>query len=210
VGEVGLQLSGGQRQRIAIARAIVRNPSILIFDEATSALDVTSERIVQAALAKASHGRTTIVIAHRLSTIKLADQIVVVAKGQAMQAGTHDSLLEEVGGAYWKLVNAQKLATNSGKPRDGNVSPNDWDDTSSAIQEEDCLDTQIERQSSGQLVSLQLKETDAKVDVVQSTEPGVKPAQGIMTSFAMLLFEQKQNWSSYGLILVAAAGAGCK
>ncbi|KAH5553229.1 hypothetical protein HBI25_173440 [Parastagonospora nodorum] len=208
VGEVGLQLSGGQRQRIAIARAIVRNPSILIFDEATSALDVTSERIVQAALAKASHGRTTIVVAHRLSTIKLADQIVVVAKGQATQVGTHDSLLEEVGGAYWKLVNAQKLATTSGKPRDDSISTNDGDDTSSAIQEKECLDTQIERQSSGQLVSLPLKETDAKVDVVQSTEPAVKPAKGIMTSFAMLLLEQKQNWSSYVLILVAAAGAG--
>lgn len=190
----------------------MRNPSILIFDEATSALDVTSERIVQAALAKASHGRTTIVIAHRLSTIKSADHIVVVTKGQAIQSGTHDSLLEEVGGAYWKLVNAQKLATSSVKPRDDDISTNDRDDTGSAMQEKEIFDAQIERQSIGRPVSLPLDEMDVKVDAVQSTAHDAKPdqAKGIMTSFAMLILEQKRNWSSYGLILVAAAGAGCK
>ena len=190
----------------------MRNPSILIFDEATSALDVTSERIVQAALSKASHGRTTIVIAHRLSTIKLADQIVVVTKGRAIQVGTHESLLEGVGGEYWKLVNAQKLATSSVKPRDDDALTNDRDDTSSAMQEKEVLDTKIVRQSIGELVSLPLEELDAQVDVVQSTAPDAKPdqAKGIVTGFAMLLIEQKGNWFSYGLILVAAAGAGCK
>ncbi|KAL1597186.1 hypothetical protein SLS60_008768 [Paraconiothyrium brasiliense] len=109
VGDNGIKLSGGQRQRIAIARSIVKNPRILIFDEATSALDVASERIVQEALDKVSHNRTTIIIAHRLSTIQRADNIVVLAKGRVIQQGTHKSLLANRDGAYWKLVNAQQL-----------------------------------------------------------------------------------------------------
>jgi ABC-type multidrug transport system ATPase subunit len=86
----------------------------LILDEATSSIDVRGERLVQAALDKVSEGRTTITIAHRLSTIKKADKIIVLKKGKLIEQGTHDSLLADENGAYWALVNAQKLSMGEG------------------------------------------------------------------------------------------------
>ena len=106
IGERGLNLSGGQRQRIAIARAILKNPRVLILDEATSALDTESEKIVQAALDKLMVGRTSFVIAHRLSTIFNADQILVVENGHIREHGTHAELLAR-GGLYSNLYNIQ-------------------------------------------------------------------------------------------------------
>ena len=106
IGERGLNLSGGQRQRIAIARAILKDPRILILDEATSALDTESEKIVQAALDKLMIGRTTFVIAHRLSTIFQADQIYVIDAGKIVESGTHEELLK-LGGLYSNLYNIQ-------------------------------------------------------------------------------------------------------
>lgn len=106
IGENGASLSGGQKQRLAIARAVLKNPSILILDEATSALDTVSEYLVQDALDKLMRGKTTIIIAHRLSTIKNADLIVVLDKGKIVQQGRHDDLLSQAG-TYRDLYQTQ-------------------------------------------------------------------------------------------------------
>ena len=108
IGDSGNMLSGGQKQRLSIARAVLKNPPIMVLDEATSALDTESEQLVQLALEKMMMNRTSLVIAHRLSTIQKADRIVVLRKGEIMEQGKHDDLLLEKG-EYYKLVNMQSF-----------------------------------------------------------------------------------------------------
>ena len=111
IGDRGSRLSGGQRQRLSIARAILRNPPILILDEATSALDTESEKLVQEALQRLMQNRTSLVIAHRLSTVQHADEIVVLQHGRIVERGTHDELLRREGGVYQRLSSMQTNAT---------------------------------------------------------------------------------------------------
>ena len=108
IGDRGNKLSGGERQRITIARAVLKNPPILILDEATSSLDTESERLVQDAINNLMNNRTSIVIAHRLSTIRHADEIIVLQKGKIVERGNHELLLEK-NGFYRKLVEMQEV-----------------------------------------------------------------------------------------------------
>jgi ATP-binding cassette subfamily B protein len=109
IGENGARLSGGERQRISIARAILRNPKILILDEATAAMDTETERKVQAAIEELSRGRTTLVIAHRLSTLKDVDSLIIVENGRIAEKGTHTELIAKKG-IYHKLFTLQVIA----------------------------------------------------------------------------------------------------
>jgi len=109
IGDSGNTLSGGQKQRLSIARAVLKNPPIMILDEATSALDTESEQLVQIALEKMMQNRTSLVIAHRLSTIQKADKIVVLKQGEIVEQGKHDELLAKKG-EYFKLVTMQSLS----------------------------------------------------------------------------------------------------
>ncbi len=112
VGEKGINLSGGQRQRIAIARALLKNPRLLILDEATSALDTESERLVQEALDRLMQGRTTFIVAHRLTTVQRADRILVLNKGRIVEEGTHPALMEQ-GGLYHYLYTLRQAELNT-------------------------------------------------------------------------------------------------
>ena len=187
VGDSGTKLSGGQRQRISIARAIIKKPRILILDEATSAIDVRGERIVQAALDKVSQNRTTITIAHRLSTIRKADAIVVLKKGQVVEQGTHDTLLENEAGTYYGLVHAQQLALG------------DSNEVADSDDQEEDLDAILRREKSAALS-----------EATATAKSAAWKDRGLVGSFGKLLFEQKSRFPYYGLTIVFAMIAGGK
>ncbi|KAK3310165.1 P-loop containing nucleoside triphosphate hydrolase protein [Chaetomium strumarium] len=183
VGDQGAKLSGGQRQRLAIARSIIKKPKILILDEATSAIDVRGERIVQAALERASKGRTTITIAHRLSTIKNADRICVLQNGRVVEEGTHDSLLENELGAYYGLVHAQKLSLG--------------DDTGGKeMHEEEDLGAVLAREKSA-----------AKSVAENAKEDAKWRDRNLFNGFGKLLYEQRRRFPFYILAIIGGMGA---
>lgn len=194
VGEAGIKLSGGQRQRMAIARSIIKKPAILILDEATSAIDVRSEKIVEAALERASKGRTTITIAHRLSTIRKADHIVVLKNGAAVEEGTHADLIVREDGAYSALVHAQHLEIGGTE---------DVDD-----------DDQLNRSASSPLDDhLELEKSKSMASAKDFTgnsgdEHGSDKQRGFVRSVGRLLYEQRQHRIIYSFILLGALGGG--
>lgn len=198
MGDRGLHFSGGQRQRIAIARAIVRQPKILIFDEATSALDVTSEGIVQAALDRVAKSRTTLIIAHRLATISDADCIIVMKKGRVVQQGTHDDLVKIKDGTYWSLVRSQQLATGFTTFRAQNL----HDDVLERAPKRQSFI--VEKESYETLVESQTTIAEVAESVSGATPAAAPHIPNLWKSLRLLISEQRSNWWRY-LVMIAAA-----
>ena len=186
VGESGIKLSGGQRQRLAIARSIIRKPKILILDEATSAIDVRSEAIVQKALDQVSKSRTTIVIAHRLATIQKADRIIVLRDGCKIEEGTHEQLLSNELGLYAGLVRAQKIQEEAREADEDHDEQNDSEP--------------LRRKSTGV--------QSAALDIEDSTQAGEYKKKGLFGSVGLFLYEQRNRWIFFLLILFGTMGAG--
>ncbi|PYI19029.1 lipid A export ATP-binding/permease protein msbA [Aspergillus violaceofuscus CBS 115571] len=184
VGENGTKLSGGQRQRLAIARSIVKQPTILILDEATSAIDVRGEKIVQAALDRLAENRTTIVIAHRLTTIRKADHIIVMKGGVDVEQGTHEELLAIEDGVYSGLVNAQTLEMLDAEGSDIQDEMEDTDD-------DDAKSAKMSLKGVGKEDELEKSKT-----------------RGFFGSIGVFLYENRGQWRFYIPALLGAAGAG--
>ncbi|MEG1887001.1 MAG: ATP-binding cassette domain-containing protein, partial [Oscillospiraceae bacterium] len=117
LGERGVGLSGGEKQRVSIARAVLKNPNILIFDEATAAVDSETENLIQGAIERLISGRTTLMIAHRLSTLRKANKIIVVDKGEIIEFGTPEELMAQKG-KYYKLIEIQSMSDKIRKTKE--------------------------------------------------------------------------------------------
>ncbi|EPE03869.1 abc transporter [Ophiostoma piceae UAMH 11346] len=238
----GLKLSGGQRQRLAIARAIIKQPSVLVLDEATSAIDVRSEQIVQAALDRASQNRTTITIAHRLSTVRKADNIVVMRKGgKVAEQGTHAELMARgEGGAYHALATAQQLIREKVEEGDDEESSStskdklvlegrtevsspythdrksvDLHDIATTVRPESIVGSRADGLGTT-VVGADDVAVDADIDIEGATgvdkrrkkkEPKERE-RSFLTSFFLLLREQKAQWPWYIIMAFGALIAG--
>lgn len=186
IGERGASLSGGQKQRVVIARSIISNPKVLMLDEATSALDPNAEKIVQQALNNVAKGRTMIVIAHRLSTIRDADNIIVMAKGETIEQGSHDSLIER-GGTYSRLVRLQDLGKGS------------------ASTEDEDSETDKEEPVSGLDPVLSRASQHATADISQ--DDGIN--YGLLKGLWLVIKEQRSLWfSGFILVIISLLGGG--
>ncbi len=183
-------MSGGQRQRLAIARAIVRNPKILVLDEATSSIDNRGEKVVQAALDEVAKNRTTIMIAHRLSTVKKADNIIVLAKGKVVQWGTHNSLMATVGGPYWLLVNSQQLEMDE------------------ANQHGDSPEISEHEKRTIDLMTLDKDQVETKGGESDRAEETEYKPRGVLRSFGTLLLDQRPHWFWYAIMTLGSLITG--
>ncbi|KAF3009413.1 hypothetical protein E8E14_010194, partial [Neopestalotiopsis sp. 37M] len=186
VGDGGAKLSGGQKQRIAIARCIIKRPKIIILDEATSAIDTKSEGIVQAALDKITHNRTSITIAHRLSTIKKADHIIVLQKGKAVEEGTHQSLMADSSSVYRSLVDAQSLQVLQS--------------------EEEATDQPTIATPKSLEKAASIHDHVSNHSATDSTAKG-NPPRSLMFNFARILTEQKSTWPLLGAVVLGSVAA---
>lgn len=214
VGERGFLLSGGQKQRIAIARAMISQPKILLLDEATSALDAKSEGVVQEALERAAKSRTTIVIAHRLSTIKDADKIVVMSKGEIVEAGTHEELLG-IKGVYHGLVEAQSLNSSQDDPLedasdDDILLSNDSDIPVPYTEKKDAVNVLEKVLTSKSLKSLQSASSQIiKTQGTRYQKPTTKRSSISAIIFLLSLNTRKDNIKTFiGIFLTSFTGFG--
>ncbi|KAJ4128272.1 hypothetical protein NW768_008560 [Fusarium equiseti] len=183
IGERGASLSGGQKQRVVIARSIISNPKVLMLDEATSALDPNAEKIVQKALNNVAKGRTMITIAHRLSTIRDADNIIVMAKGETIEQGSHHELIQR-GGTYSRLVRLQDL----GKGSESSEEENETDKEETAA----GLDPVLSRASQHAIADITRKD-------------GIN--YGLLTGLWLVIKEQRPLWfSGFILVLISVLG----
>lgn len=195
IGQRGGLLSGGQKQRVAIARSVVSRPKVLLLDEATSALDPHAESVVQAALDKASEGRTTIVIAHKLATIRKADNIVVMKKGRIVEQGTHESLIADEG-AYAQLVRIQNLTVSSG-------SSSTLDDDDASENKDEPADLDVTKTLTRYATSVQQRLESVK----DRDNYDLYKQRGILYVMYRLIRETSEMKKSYLLLILGCLGA---